>query len=243
MAKRKFKNEKFNDQVPKINKKFEAVTNVATSTTEIIVYGDIGDSWWGDSISASDIDRALKDVKTDNITVRINSPGGNAFDGITIYNRLKDHSAKVKVIVDGWACSAASIIAMSADELVMNTGSMLMIHQASIGIYGNKDELEKEAELLGKLDSNLVDIYMTKALVDRKEIEQMVKNETWFTAEEAIAIGFATSVEDAHEGTTNQDAEAFKNSVLARFKKEPQQPAASATTNNILANFKRNSNE
>lgn len=243
MAKRKFKNEKFNDQVPKINKKFEAVTNVATSTTEIIVYGDIGDSWWGDSISASDIDRALKDVKTDNITVRINSPGGNAFDGITIYNRLKDHSAKVKVIVDGWACSAASIIAMSADELVMNTGSMLMIHQASIGIYGNKDELEKEAELLGKLDSNLVDIYMTKALVDRKEIEQMVKNETWFTAEEAIAIGFATSVEDTNEDTTNQGAEAFKNSVLARFKKEPQQPAASATTNNILANFKRNSNE
>lgn len=243
MAKRKFKNEKFNDQVPKINKKFEAVTNTAASTTEIIVYGDIGDSWWGDSISASDIDHALKDVKTDNITVRINSPGGNAFDGITIYNRLKDHPAKVKVIVDGWACSAASIIAMSADELVMNTGSMLMIHQASIGIFGNKDELEKEAELLGKLDSNLVDIYMTKALVDRKEIEQMVKNETWFTAEEAIAIGFASSVEDTNEDTTNQDAEAFKNSVLARFKKEPQQPAASSTTNNILANFKRNSNE
>lgn len=243
MAKRKFKNEKFNDQVPKINKKFEAVTNTAASTTEIIVYGDIGDSWWGDSISASDIDQALKDVKTDNITVRINSPGGNAFDGITIYNRLKDHPAKVKVIVDGWACSAASIIAMSADELVMNTGSMLMIHQASIGIYGNKDELEKEAELLGKLDSNLVDIYMTKALVERKEIEQMVKNETWFTAEEAIAIGFASSVKDTNEDTTNQDAEAFKNSVLARFKKEPYQPAASATTNNILANFKRNSDE
>lgn len=243
MAKRKFKNEKFNDQVPKINKKFAAVTNAATSTTEIIIYGDIGDSWWGDSISASDIDQALKNVKTDNITVRINSPGGNAFDGITIYNRLKDHPAKVKVIVDGWACSAASIISMSADELIMNTGSMLMIHQASIGIYGNKEELEKEAELLGKLDSNLVDIYMTKALVDRKEIEQMVKNETWFTAEEAIAIGFASSVGDTNEDTANQDAEAFKNSVLSRFKKEAQQPAASATTNSILANFKRNSTE
>ncbi|QJT71636.1 Clp protease [Psychrobacillus phage Spoks] len=244
MAKRKFKNEMYNNQVPKIDKKLEAAMNAATSTTEIIVYGDIGDSWWGDSISAGDIDYALKDVKTDNITVRINSPGGDAFDGITIYNRLKDHPAKVKVIVDGWACSAASIIAMAADELVMNTGSMLMIHQASIGIYGNKDELVKEAELLGKLDSSIVDIYMTKSKVDRSEIEQMVKNETWFTAEEAIGIGFASSVEDTNVNTeTKQDAEAFKNSVIARFKKEPQQPATSAASNNILANFKRNSNE
>lgn len=246
MAKRKrnFKNQQYNEKVPEIEKKFEAIVNAETSTTEIIIYGEIGDYWW-DSISANDIDRALKDVITDNITVRINSPGGDAFMGITIYNRFKDHPASVKIIVDGWACSAASIIAMAADELIMNTGAMLMIHPASTFLYGNKNDLEKEAELLRKIDSSLVDIYMTKALVEREEIEQMVENETWFTAEEAIAIGFANSEEDTNidEKETQKDAEAFKNSVLARFKKNVQQPAASATTNNILANFKRNSNE
>lgn len=245
MARRKikYKNQQYNENVPEIEKKFEAIANADTSTTEIIIYGEIGDYWW-DTISATDIDLVLKEVKTDNITVRVNSPGGDAYMGITIYNRFKDHPAKVKVIIDGYACSAASIIAMAADELIMNTGSMLMIHQASTFIYGNKNELEKEMELLSKLDSSLIDIYMTKAKVEREEIEQMVENETWFTAEEAIAIGFASSAEDIDETVDFQkDAEAFKNSVLARFKKEPQQAVASATSNNILANFKRNSNE
>src|SRR5690606_26895950 len=143
------------------------------------------ESWWGDSVSAADMDEILKNVWTENITIRLNSPGGDAFDGITIYNRLKDHDAKVKVIVDGWACSAASIIAMAADELVMNTGSMLMIHEASTIVWGTKQDFEKEIELMKKLDKSLVDIYMTKAKVEREEIETLVNNETWFTAEEA----------------------------------------------------------
>ncbi|QQP11553.1 Clp protease ClpP [Lysinibacillus agricola] len=219
---KQFKNQQYAEQIPEIKKQLSA-KKIDASTTEIVIYGDIGESWWYDSISASDIDSLLKDVTTDNITVRINSPGGDAFDGITIYNRLKDHNAEVKIIVDGWACSAASIIAMAADELVMNTGSMLMIHEASTGIWGTKKDLEKEAELLSKLDRSLVDIYMTKAIVEREEIEQMVNNETWFTADEAIAIGFASTsiVKDtADDDETKTDAEAFKNSVLARFKQE-----------------------
>ncbi|MFJ8100240.1 head maturation protease, ClpP-related [Lysinibacillus sp. NPDC096212] len=236
---KKFKNQQYAEQIPEIKKQLSA-KKIDASTTEIVIYGDIGESWWYDSISASDIDSLLKDVTTDNITVRINSPGGDAFDGITIYNRLKDHNAEVKIIVDGWACSAASIIAMAADELVMNTGSMLMIHEASTGIWGTKKDLEKEAELLSKLDKSLVDIYMTKAIVEREEIEQMVNNETWFTADEAIAIGFAATsiVEDVtDDDKTKTDAEAFKNSVLARFKQEPAQKQ------NILTKFQRNSDE
>ncbi|OXS70228.1 hypothetical protein B1B04_18885 [Lysinibacillus sp. KCTC 33748] len=236
---KQFKNQQYAEQIPEIKKQLSA-KNINASTTEIVIYGDIGESWWYDSISASDIDALLKDVTTENITVRINSPGGDAFDGITIYNRLKDHDAKVKIIVDGWACSAASIIAMAADELVMNTGSMLMIHEASTGIWGTKKDLEKEAELLSKLDKSLVDIYMTKAIVEREEIEQMVNNETWFTADEAFAIGFASTsiVKDlADDDKTKTDAEAFKNSVLARFKQEP------APKQNILTNFQRNSDE
>ncbi|MFE3576894.1 head maturation protease, ClpP-related [Lysinibacillus sp. NPDC059133] len=236
---KQFKNQQYAEQIPEIKKELSA-KKIDASTTEIVIYGDIGESWWYDSISASDIDSLLKDVTTDNITVRINSPGGDAFDGITIYNRLKDHNAKVKIIVDGWACSAASIIAMAADELIMNTGSMLMIHNASTGIWGNKEALTKEAELLTKLDASIVDVYLSKAQATKEEIATMMDNETWFTADEAIAIGFASStvVEDpADDDKTKTDAEAFKNSVLARFKREP------APKQNILTNFQRNSDE
>lgn len=236
MPRRWFKNEKYAKQVPEIKKRFESRLTEDKSATEIIVYGDIGSSMWGDSISANDIDQALSQVTTSQIVVRINSPGGDAFDGITIYNRLKDHSANVKIIVDGWACSAASIISMAADELVMNTGSMLMIHEALTCMYGNKGDFEREMELLKKLDSSLVDIYMTKAKVERHEIEAMVENETWFTAEEAIAIGFAHAVteEAPAEPVPSVDAEAFKNSVLARLK-----TSTPPTPQNLMSRFQR----
>lgn len=232
---RRFKNAQYEELVPEIPKNFSTEVNEEADETILTIYGDIGESWWGDSTSANDVDTALKAVKTGNITVRLNSPGGAAFDGITIYNRLKDHQAKVKIIVDGYACSAASIIAMAADELVMNAGSMLMVHEAWVYTAGSKSELLKTVEMLDKLDTSLVDIYMTKAQVSRAEMEQFVKNETWFTAEEAVTIGFATDVKEvASEGAQNkkEDAEAFKLSILERFKKTPSQQ-------NVLNRFKR----
>lgn len=238
MRPRRFKNSHYEELVPEIPKNFAVEVDEDNDETVLTVYGDIGESWWGESTSANDVDKALKNVKTSNITVRLNSPGGAAFDGITIYNRLKDHKAKVKIIVDGWACSAASIIAMAADELVMNTGSMLMVHEAWLYTAGSKSELQKTIQTLEKLDSSLLDIYMTKAQVTREEMEQFLKNETWLTAEEAVAIGFATNVKDVETDVQNkeEDAEAFKQSVLERFKQQPQQKS-------ILGNFKRNSNE
>ncbi len=229
---RLFKNEKYAKEVGVIQNRLEAKEN--ESTTEIVIYGDIGESWWGDATSAKDIDRILNTVSTDHITVRINSPGGSAFDGVAIYNRLVDHPAKVKVIVDGWACSAASIIAMAGDEIIMNSGAMMMIHRASTFTYGNAEELQKDAELLEKLDKSLLDIYMNKVKISREELNVLLTNETWFTAEEAELIGLATQVEEKDEQTA--DPEAFKNNLLARFQ---QKPAASASQNSILNKFKR----
>lgn len=233
--KRVYKNSQYADMIPEIPKNFSVVTDLDNDETTLTIYGDIGESWWFDSTSAGDIDRALKEVKTSAITVRLNSPGGDAFDGITIYNRLKDHDAKVKIIVDGWACSAASIIAMAADELIMNTGAMMMVHEAWTVVVGSKSDIQKTVDMMAKLDDSLLDIYMTKAQCTRDEMKQFVENETWFTADEAIELGFATKVDDVVDDTVQNkvDPEQFKQSVLQRFKKEPNK-------NNLLTKFQRN---
>lgn len=189
-----FKNQSYVDQLQKIERKFETFHNEAVNATEITIYGIIGDSWWEDSVSAGDIDNALKGISGD-IIINLNSPGGDAFDGIAIYNRLKKHNGKVTINVDGWACSAASVIAMAADELVMGLGSMFMIHEASTVVWGTKRDMRKEADVLEKLEDGIIDIYMTKASVNREEIRSMVDDETWFSAQEAVEMGFATATE------------------------------------------------
>lgn len=222
-----FKNQEFVTQLEKIERKLEAKVNEKTNTTEITIYGIIGNSWWYDSISASDIDELLKDI-TGDITINLNSPGGDAFDGIAIYNRLKKHDGNITVNVDGWACSAASVIAMAGDTVNMGLGSMIMIHEASTVVWGTKRDMRKEADVLEQLEEGIIDIYMTKANVSREEIRKMVDDETWFSASKAKEIGFATVVEEKDYEVTNlrtqlsnlqQEFEQYKNQNQA-----PQPP-------------------
>lgn len=194
-----FKNQSYVNQLKEIPQKFNAVHNEETNTSEITIYGVIGSSWWNDSFSASDIDQAIKDAGTNDIIINLNSPGGDAFDGISIFNRLKRHQGKVTIHVDGWACSAASVIAMAADELIMELGSMFMIHEASNIVWGTKTAMRKEADVLEELEEGIIDIYMTKANVSREEIRQKVDAETWFSAKKAVEYGFATKAEGTVE--------------------------------------------
>lgn len=224
-----FKNQKYVEQLRKIPHKFNVVRNEENGTTEITIYGVIGDSWWEESVSASDIDNALKEAGDNDIIINLNSPGGDAFDGISIYNRLKRHTGKVTVYVDGWACSAASIIAMAADELIMGKGSMMMIHEASTIVWGKKGDLLKEVELLTKLDNSIVDIYMTKAKTTREDITQKVEEETWFTASEAVEIGFADKISES-EPTIPATASAIK------LDDNQLQQIINAVTNNLKQN-------
>ncbi|GKU81207.1 head maturation protease, ClpP-related [Niallia sp. NCCP-28] len=204
-----FKNQTHVEQLKKVERKFETFHNEAANNTEITIYGIIGDSWWEDSVSASDIDNALKTISGD-IIINLNSPGGDAFDGIAIYNRLKKHDGKVTVNIDGWACSAASVIAMAADELNMGLGSMLMIHEASTLVWGTKTDMRKEADVLDNLEDGIIDIYMTKANVQREEIRNMVDAETWFSASKAIEIGFATSTSSTVEDNKDEEITQLK---------------------------------
>ena len=202
-----FKNQAYNEQLANIPQNFAVTHDEDNGVTELTIYGDIGDSWWYDSTSAADIDFALREANGNNIVIRLNSPGGSAFDGIAIYNRLKEHPGKVTIHVDGWACSAASIIAMAGDEVIMGAGAMIMIHEASTIVWGNKRDFRSQADMLEELENGIIDIYMTKAKISREEIREKVDAETWFSATKAIEIGFATStsttVEDNNEEVSN----------------------------------------
>lgn len=227
----KFKNEKYEEQLKSIPHNFAVAHDEEKNESTLTIYGIIGDSWWDDSTSAADVDMALKQAGSNDLIIHLNSPGGDAFDGIAIYNRLKKHEGKVIVHVDGWACSAASVIAMAADELIMGAGSMIMIHEASNVMWGTKNDFRKQAELLEKLEDGIIDIYMTKSNIKREEIKTMVDNETWFSANEAVEIGFATStatlstVEDNEEITQLKTQMQALQNELNQFKNmEPKNP-------------------
>src|SRR5699024_5916542 len=120
--------------------------------------------------------------------------GGDAFEGIEIYNYLKSLKNKVVVEVTSIAASAASIIAMGADEIRMSNGSQLMIHEASTFAVGTKSEMQKTLNALKSMDNSIVDIYHERTGLDKTEILQLMEEETWFTSEEAVKYKFADNV-------------------------------------------------
>ncbi len=239
-----FKNQKYNEQLASIPHNFAVSHDDETGVSELTIYGDIGESWWWESTSATDVDSALKAAGENDLIIHLNSPGGSAFDGIAIYNRLKAHKGKVTINVDGWACSAASIIAMAADELIMGAGAMMMIHEASTIVWGSKTLMRKEAEMLEKLEDGIIDIYMTRANVEREEIRNMVDDETWFSANEAVEIGFATTtattVEDNDELAQMKAQMKVMQNQLDQYKnqqKEPEQKPAAVAKGNLSKLF------
>lgn len=238
MKRKRFKNQEL-AHMADVQHEFKAQYDADADSTKLVIYGEIGDYWW-DSTSAADVDRALKDVTSKTIHVHLNSGGGDAFDGIAIYNQLKNHAAEVVIHIDGLAASAASIIAMAGDKVYMNAGSMLMIHEASTFAYGTKADINKTLGALTGLDASLVDVYMTRFAGDREEVETLLTNETWMTASESITFGFADEEVEVEDPTVvAKQAEQFKNNLLERFKKtEPLKPVASTTTN-MLDRFKR----
>lgn len=162
--------------------------NNATSTAEVSIYDEIG--LWGVDAKTfkKDWDK-IKNLKE--IKVYVNSPGGSVFDGMAIYNMLSDSRDKVTVEVDGLAASIASIIAMAGKKLVMREGTLLMIHNAWSLAMGDSNEMRKTADTLDKINEQLISIYSGKTGMDAEEIKQLMNEETWLDADEAVEKGFA----------------------------------------------------
>lgn len=182
------------------------------------IYGYIG--YW--DTSAEHVLNRIENSKTNEIHVHINSGGGNAFDGIAICNILKNHNAKVVVHIDGWAASAASIIAMGADEIIMPSNTMMMIHQASTFAYGNADNFEKTANDLRKIDKAVKASYQHRFVGEDSELEKLLNDETWLTADEAKALGFADTItnEIEYEEPIEEETENTKDELVAKYSEE-----------------------
>ena len=165
----------------------------ATGPAEVLIYDEIN-SWFG--VSAEALAReigALDDSRE--LNVRINSPGGNVFDGVAILNALRGHPGKVTVIVDSLAASAASFIAMGGDEIVMNRDAEMMIHKASGLVVGGADEMRQQAELIDRLNVKMAGIYADRAGGTSDDWLAIMAAETWYSADEAVEAGLADRVE------------------------------------------------
>lgn len=163
---------------------------------ELVLYGFVGDNFWDEGFTAQDVLAALAEVGRDtDITVRINSAGGYVYDGVAIYNALMGHKGKVTVVVDAFAGSAASVIAMAGEERIMRTGSMMMIHDPASVTYGNADDHEAAVGFLNKLGDLMADIYAERTGEDTETIRADMRKEIWLTGDEAVARGFATETE------------------------------------------------
>lgn len=165
-----------------------SVKNITDTTADIYFYGEIvGDEWdkWCDTDTCpQDVIDALKAAENRDVNIFINSPGGNVFAGVAIYNMLIRHQGKRTVYIDGVAASIASVIAMCGDRIVMPSNSCLMIHNPMCLTYGNAEELRKMADNLDTITSPIVETYRTKLKdgVSDDEIRQMMNEETWLTA-------------------------------------------------------------
>lgn len=176
-------------------------------TTELLIYEDIGD--WFDGVTATSVAEELNQVPTteSQVDVRINSLGGNTSDGIAIRTLFRSFATKRRVfnpqfklrtLVDGFAYSAASIIATAGDEIVMNQGSLMMIHRAWTWGMGNEEELTDLAAYLRKIDGEIASIYATLTGGKPEQMLALMKAETYFNADEAVAAKLAHSKDEHH---------------------------------------------
>jgi ATP-dependent Clp endopeptidase proteolytic subunit ClpP len=170
---------------------------------ELKIYGAIGD-WAGmleDYVTAAKVYDFLAENKGKDIAVHINSGGGVVDDGIAIYNALKRHNGKVTVYVDGIAASAASVIAMAGDEVVMYQSSLMMIHNPWTVSVGDASDMRKSADVLDKRRDQLLAAYVAFSGMDEDDIKDLLASETWMSADEALVWGFISRI----EGDIEQD--------------------------------------
>jgi ATP-dependent Clp endopeptidase proteolytic subunit ClpP len=172
----------------------------ADDEAEVWIYDEIGGGggmFSDPGISAKDFVTELAAIKASSIALHINSPGGSVFDGQAIYNALQRHPASVTTYVDGLAASIASVVALAADKVVMAANSLFMIHNPTGMTMGTAEDMRKMGDVLDKVQGTIAGVYVEKTGLPEDEISAAMNNETWYSADEAKALGYADEVGNA----------------------------------------------
>ena len=231
-----------------MNKQYFNIAKINDSIGEIDIYGEIIDESWRMSdteTSAPSFKDALKELKdVKQITVNINSGGGDVFSGVAIHNMLKSHKAHVTVKIDGLAASIASVIAMAGDKVIIPRNAMLMIHNAWTFAVGNASDLRKQAEDLEKINSVVINSYLDKNPdIDEDKLRSLMDNETWLTAQEAKDLGLVDVIAEPNKAAANitkSQIERYDN-VPSKFKNEestvetPKETKQEVTADDVMS--------
>lgn len=193
---------------PNINFKAKASDNALV----LDIFDVIGADIFGFGITAAMVKDAIdQNPSCSSISINMNSPGGDAFEGVAIYNTLKQSGKPVNINVVGLAASAASIVSMAGDTVVMNLGTQMMIHGAMALCAGFAADMRKMADTLDQVSGSIADIYVNETGLSNRRITEMMNAETWLSADEAVQNGFATSTGASNSVQNTFDLSHFKN--------------------------------
>lgn len=190
---------------------------------EISIFDQIGETWDGGGFTPKKMAAILRNIGERPVSIAINSPGGDMFDGIAIYNQLAEHPAEVSVKIVGLAASAASVVAMAGDKIAIGQGSFLMIHNAWGAVIGNRHDFIAAAALFEPFDKAMAGIYAARTGMKAADVAAMMDAETWIPADTAVEKGFATEVMPAVQHDTEAhamgglSAKARVDSLLAKL--------------------------
>ena len=179
----------------------------------LTLYGTIAEESWFDDDVTPALFRDELNSGTGDITVWINSPGGDCIAAAQIYNMLSAYDGKVTVKIDGIAASAASVIAMAGDEVLMSPVSMMMIHNPATIAFGDHAEMQKAMDMLAEVKESIINAYVIKTGQSRAKLSHLMDAETWMDANKAVELGFADDIL-SHKGRDNVDATDVKSSML-----------------------------
>lgn len=176
--------------------KWYSITNKADKA-EIWIYEMIGEDFWtGGGVTAKNFQKELSEIKASQIDLHINSPGGVVFDGITIYNLIKQHPANVTTYIDGLAASIASVIALAGDKVIMAGNALYMVHNPEGLVMGTSADMRSLADVLDKIAGTMIGTYTAKTGKPEAEIKALLDAETWMTADEAKENGFVDEISE-----------------------------------------------
>jgi ATP-dependent Clp endopeptidase proteolytic subunit ClpP len=171
--------------------------NAKADKAEIWIYEMIGEDFWtGGGVTAKSFQKELSGIKASQIDLHINSPGGVVFDGVTIYNLIKQHPATVTTYIDGLAASIASVIALAGDKVIMAANALYMVHNPTGLAMGTANDMRSLADVLDKIAGTMVGTYVSKTGQSEADIKAMLDAETWMTADEALEYGFIDEISE-----------------------------------------------